>query len=126
MERRKKSRQNEPQGNLFGAKLQEIRKKKGLTQAKLAERMGVPFRVITYYENEAKNPSLNFIEKAAEALEVPKALLLGIEAKAEFQEVPDVIKALKVRIPKLSALPRKDQESLVSLLDGLFMKNHIE
>lgn len=88
--------------------------------------MGVPFRVITYYENEAKNPSLNFIEKAAAALEVPKALLLGIEAKAEFQEVPDVIKALKVRIPKLSALPRKDQESLVSLLDGLFMKNHIE
>ncbi len=109
----------------FGARLREVRKKKGLTQEQLAERMDVTHRAITYYEGEATNPSIQFMEQAAKALNVSKGLLLGLDAKAEVQEVPSVIKPLKERLGKLSSLTKKDQEALVAVLDGFLLKNKI-
>ena len=109
----------------FGARLRGIRKKKGLTQIQLAEKMGVTHRAITYYEGEATNPSIQFLEQAAKALGVPQALLLGLDTKAEVQEVPNVIKPLRIRLGKLQALPKKDQEALVAVLDGFLLKNKI-
>jgi len=110
----------------FGLNLQAIRKKKGITQNQLAEKMGVTLRTITYYEGEATNPSLKFIEEAAGALEVSKTVLMNKDGKiSPVQEAIPVIRPLKLRITKIPQLPKKDQESIVALLDGLFAKNRI-
>jgi hypothetical protein len=90
------------------------------------ESYSLTLRAITYYEGESTNPSLQFIEKAAKTLGVSQTALLGIDKKdnmpASTIEDKGLLKALKQRIPKLSALPRKDQESLVVIIDGLLAK----
>lgn len=107
-------------------RLKELRQKKGLTQAQLAQRTDLTLRAITYYEGESTNPSLQFIEKAAKALGVSEAALLGRDQKemtpATALEDKGIIKALKQRLPKLISLPKKDQESLVAVIDGLLAK----
>lgn len=109
----------------FGKRLFELRKKRGLTQIELAEKMGTTLRGVSYYEREAKNPTIDVIEKAAKALGVPKKYFLDDNFKAEIQEVPPVIKSLKQRLPKLNHLPRKDQENLVGVIDGFLAKRKL-
>lgn len=110
----------------FGRRLKELRQKKGLTQAQLAQKMDLTLRAITYYEGESTNPSLQFIEKAAKALGVSEAALLGRDQKEASPvtalEDKGLIKALRQRLPKLTSLPKKDQESLVAVIDGLLAK----
>lgn len=110
----------------FGRRLKALRQKKGLTQAQLAEKMGLTLRAITYYEGESTNPSLQFIENAAKTLGVSQAALLGTDEKksAPSSAIEDkgLIKALKQRLTKLNVLSRKDQESLVAVIDGLLAK----
>ena len=110
----------------FGRRLKAVRQKKGLTQAQLAQKMGLTLRAITYYEGESTNPSLQFIENAAKTLGVSQAALLGTDIKEPTAdkaiEDKGLIKALKQRIPKLNSLSKKDQESLVAVIDGLLAK----
>ena len=110
----------------FGRRLKAVRQKKGLTQAQLAQKMGLTLRAITYYEGESTNPSLQFIENAAKTLGVSQAALLGSDTKETgsfpTNEEKGLIKALKQRLTKLNSLSKKDQESLVSVIDGLLAK----
>lgn len=55
----------------------EIRQKKGLTQADLAERVGTKQAAIARIESGAYNPSLKSLEKIAQALDVSLILKLG-------------------------------------------------
>ncbi len=110
----------------FGRKLFEIRSGKGMTQAELAGKMGVSVRTVSYYERRAKNPTVQFLERIAAAMEVPVRVFLG---EGENQAVPQpsqIIKALKHRLPKLGSLSRRDQESLAAIIDGFLSKKKLE
>jgi len=92
-----------------------------MTQKELAEKTGSTVRAISYYEREAKNPTMELLEKMATALEVPvrtfvveKATFVGRTGRA-----PAVIKSLRQVLPNLPKLPRKKQESLVVVIKGL-------
>ena len=122
---RKPKTVNAPYASTFGAKMQEIRKKKGLTQADLADKLGVSVRKITYYERFSKNPSTQFVEAVANALSVPTKVLLNEKEVANVEEIPAVIKSLKQKLPMLAQLPRQDQEALVAIIDGLLVKRKI-
>ena len=115
-----------PYASEFCVRLQTIRKKRGLTQEELALKLGVPKRKITYYEREAKNPTMQFVEAAAKALDVTPKDLIDSKSKIKIEEVPAVIKSLKPKIQKIAELPRKDQESIANILDALFVKNGID
>lgn len=54
----------------LGRKIQRIRKEKGLTQEKLAEKVGVSTTWIGYIETGYKRPNLKMIYKIANALGV--------------------------------------------------------
>jgi transcriptional regulator with XRE-family HTH domain len=58
--------------------LTEARKRRGMTRAALAKAAGVSGAYVTYAENGERNPSLDIIERWAEALgiEDPRALYL--------------------------------------------------
>lgn len=60
----------------FGAKVKELRKKKGLTQEKLAELTKIDYSYLNAIEAGKKNPSLRRIAKIARVLEVPVSELL--------------------------------------------------
>lgn len=53
----------------LGRKIQKIRKEKGLTQEKLAEKVGVSTTWIGYIETGYRRPNLKMIYKIARALD---------------------------------------------------------
>jgi len=57
--------------DIFARNLKERRRKLGLTQAKLAGKIGVSTSFITEIETSRKAPSFSTIEKIGRALEVP-------------------------------------------------------
>jgi transcriptional regulator with XRE-family HTH domain len=62
---------------IVGANIRRLRKAKGLTQEQLAHESGVAMRYVAGVERGEENPSLKFLVKIAEALEVEPAILLG-------------------------------------------------
>ncbi len=56
---------------IFARNLKERRRKRGLTQAQLAEQIGVSTSFITEIETTRKAPSFNTIERISRYLEVP-------------------------------------------------------
>ena len=58
-------------GNMIGDNVQIIRKKRGLTQDKLARKADIPYATLTKLEsNVVKKPSVQTVAKIAQALEV--------------------------------------------------------
>ena len=52
----------------FGMKLRKIRKSKGVTQEKLAEKAGMDFSYLNLIEGGKRNPTLKIIAKIARVL----------------------------------------------------------
>ena len=105
----------------FGQRLAHFRKKRGWAQKELAVRLNTSRKIIDYYERRAVNPSLTFIEHAAEVLEVSVAELLGSEPKPA-QRRPGPISALSLRFEQIRRLPRKDQDFIIRFLDTVLEK----
>lgn len=88
-----------------------------MTQPQLAEVIGVSVQMIEYYERRARNPSVDTIERVAAALGVePAYFLTGKEHKRKKPGPPS---ALEKRIERLRRLPKKEQEVVLKMLDGL-------
>ena len=63
--------------NAFGKKLKRIRRAKGLTQKKLADKLGISQSGIVMYENGEREPNLGTLCHLARILEIPAAELLA-------------------------------------------------
>lgn len=105
----------------FGQRLAAVRKKHGLSQKQLAERLKTTREVIDYYERRAVNPSLAFIERAAESLEVSVAELVGSEPSPPRGK-PGPLPQLARRMEQIRELPRKEQEFVMRFLDTVLEK----
>lgn len=107
----------------FGKKLAELREQAGLTQAALGERIGVSQGLVSHYERRGGNPSLEFINKAADALGVsPDALLPGIvETRPEPRRrgrPSDFDLKIATRIERLRKLPKDKQRFILGMIDA--------
>jgi transcriptional regulator with XRE-family HTH domain len=105
----------------FGQRLASVRKSRGWSQRQLAARLDTTREIIDYYERRAVNPSLAFIERAAAALEVSLADLLGGEAKSNRNR-PGPSPQLTRRIEQIRLLPRREQEFVIRFLDTVLEK----
>lgn len=63
---------------IFGTNLRNHRKAKHLTQAKLAETVGLSTEMISKIERGIASPSFATIEKLAEVLDVPEVVFFGV------------------------------------------------
>jgi len=61
----------------FGRRMAMLRRQKGLSQRELGELLGTTQKTVDYYERPTLNPTLDVIQKVAEALAVPPAQLIG-------------------------------------------------
>jgi transcriptional regulator with XRE-family HTH domain len=84
----------------------------------LAEALGVTAAMIVYCERRAANPSLELLLKLSGALDVSVGELIGEEAPAKRKR-PGPTSELEERFEKLRQLPRRDQETVLRMLDGL-------
>jgi len=60
----------------FGKKMQETRKRKGVTQEELAEKLSMHRTYIGLMERGERNPTIRSLYKIAKALDVPSSDLL--------------------------------------------------
>ena len=103
---------------LFGQRLAAVRRSKGLSQRELAKRLNVTREMIDYYERRAPNPALDFIGRAAAALEVSVAELLGSRPHT-IRAKPGPISQLERRMEQVKLLPRKKQQLIIEFLDAI-------
>jgi transcriptional regulator with XRE-family HTH domain len=102
----------------FGQRLASARKAKGWSQQYLADLLGVTRELINYYERQAKNPSLDFIQRAAQILEVSMVDLIGEDDKP-LKIKPGPVSQLEQRLERVKKLSRKEQEFILKLLDAV-------
>lgn len=65
----------------FGKSVQTLRKEKGLTQEDLAEEVGVDRSYMGFIERGEKNPTLDKVQKIADALDVDASELFYFDKK---------------------------------------------
>jgi transcriptional regulator with XRE-family HTH domain len=108
----------------FGARVRELRKRKGITQVELAKALGVTQRGVSYYENETDNPSMDVIEKIARALGITKRLLIEYDEQPLANELMP-IRSLQQKMRVVPKLPAEDQRYLVRTIEMLAQKHGV-
>lgn len=73
----------------FGKRIRDVRKIKGITQEKLAEKSDIALSYIAMIEGGKRNPTLNFIIKIAKGLDVEiyQLFLFSVEGLKPEKEV---------------------------------------
>jgi transcriptional regulator with XRE-family HTH domain len=104
----------------FGKRMAALRKERGLTQVQLADKLGITVKAVDYYERRARNPSIEFVKRAAAALGVRAVDLVDDGApRKSSRSKPGPVSQLEERLEKLRRLPKKQQEVVLKMLDGL-------
>ena len=94
-----------------GKAIADIRKRKGMTQAELAEKLGIQQSSINRWENDHVKPRVATLEKIAAILKVPiHELLLGKEGVASSLNINDL-----ELVELLEELPKLDEDQLAAL-----------
>ncbi|MGC6769570.1 helix-turn-helix domain-containing protein [Enterococcus sp. LJL51] len=76
-----------PEFQTFAENLKSIRKKKGLTQSQLAEKIGLTKQSIINYEKGHTFPTGNRLSKILEVLEIPAEQLIGSDNVQSHSEL---------------------------------------
>jgi|SRR5690554_2091627 len=70
----------------FGKRLKTIRKESGITQEKLADKIGISRSTLAGYETEGKKPTYDTLVKIAQALNCSLDMLLDYEGNDNFDK----------------------------------------
>lgn len=74
----------------FSATLRELRRRSGMTQQQLAERLWLSKATVSYYEQSLRSPSPEILIKLSGIFHVSTDYLLGIEDKKQALDVTDL------------------------------------
>ncbi len=105
----------------FGQRLAVLRKQQGLSQEALARLLDTTRDNIAYYERKAENPSLDFIERCAQALHVSPEELISENGKTRPAK-PGPPARWEQLSRRLATLPRGKQRVVIDMLEGLLEK----
>jgi len=88
----------------LSVKLSELRREKGLSQRQAAAELGISQALLSHYENDAREPKLEFVIKACEYYGVTADYIIGrtnerrtgaSRLSAQVSEVVDMLEVLK-------------------------------
>ena len=79
----------------MGAKIKELRYKKGITQKDLAEKLNVSFQAVSRWENDEVEPSIDTIKQMASIFECSIDELFGMNEKEETKEKEPEVKVIE-------------------------------
>ncbi len=65
----------------FGSRLKKLRLDTGLTQKQLADKLGVTKSVVSYYEQQERNPSPEILVQLSRIFHTSTDFLLGLDNK---------------------------------------------
>lgn len=110
--------------------IRELREKKGITQAKLAEILGVGRTTITMYEKGTIVPPADILRKLADYFNVSVDYLLGREEKDSTETMANKASVLEnefaqrgITAEKFNALPDNKKQLLYNLIIDMIESN---
>ena len=77
-----------------GQRIKAARKAAGITQAELADRLGISYVGVSQWENDLRNPKIETLQRIATALEIPVWQLIPAtdqEPDRDFERVCDAL-----------------------------------
>lgn len=100
---------------MFGKRIVELRKGRGLTQAELARSIGISRSALSLYEIEKREPDIETLNKLASLFEVPVGYILGNEHEvidyANYtMDIPEFALDFKMRIRDLMTEQKMSEE----------------
>ena len=100
---------------MFGKRIVELRKKRGLTQAELARSIGISRSALSLYEIEKREPDIDTLGKLSTIFEVPVGYILGNEHEVTdytnyTMDTPEFAFDFKMRIRDLLAEQKMSEE----------------
>ena len=101
-------------------RLQRLRREKGVTQAELAELLGVSQPIVSDYERGELRLHGELIVKLAEILNCSADELLGLQQRQTVTGSGN--RRLLRRLQQLDLLPKRDQEALLRTIDAFLSK----
>ncbi len=101
----------------IGNKIKEIRKKRGLTQAKLAEKINVDPKYISRLETGNSTPSIATIAKLSDILDVEMFSFFVVETDKKKNQLIELINS---KLPKANI---KELNAIFEILDIMVEKN---
>ena len=112
---------NKPRSAL-GQRITEAREQAGISQAQLAERLGVTQPTVAYWERKAINLRSDVLTKIAHKLGVSTDEILGTKPPSRTQAAKPAGKARSV-FDAVSRLPRRQQEKIVEVVEAMVEKH---
>jgi transcriptional regulator with XRE-family HTH domain len=111
---------NKPRSPL-GQRIAAAREQSGISQAQLAERLGVTQPTVAYWERKAVNIRSDVLTRIARALDVSSDELLGTKPAKPRAATP----AGKARqaFDAVSRLPRRQQAKIVEVVEAMVEKH---
>jgi len=113
------------QNNFFkdlGKRITSLRKDLNITQAQLAEQIGVSQQLIATYELGTRRLPILTLFKLSKALFISVDELLGINKKGK----PGPIPRIQRRLEQLQNLPQSKQKMVLDFLDSFIHSNSIK
>jgi transcriptional regulator with XRE-family HTH domain len=101
-----------------GARLAALRKQAGLSQAALAEAIGIPQRTISFYEREGGYIPSTLVPQLAKALGVSLEDLLGIGDGAQRAKRGPKSQ-LERQLEAIATLPRNQQQKILAVVEAM-------
>ena len=101
---------------IFAKKLIEMRKNRHLTQAELAEKLGMSRSIIAYYEASAKNPTLETLSRMAGFFSISISELIEDEHGKNGR--PGPIPVLDRQIERVKQLSPAKQKMVSKIIEA--------
>jgi transcriptional regulator with XRE-family HTH domain len=105
----------------IGVRLAQLRKEKGITQAEMAERLGISQPMASDYERGKLRLHGELIVQLSEILGVSADDILGIKSNTKSSK-PTQNRRLSHRLQAINQLPKRDQDALFRTIDAFISK----
>jgi transcriptional regulator with XRE-family HTH domain len=107
----------------LGARIARLRRDLGMTQAELAERLGVTQPAVSDYENGDIRLPADVVVQIARIVGVSTDELLGLKGAAPRAGAPSPrSRRLYRRLQDIEKLPRRDQQALLRTIEAFLSK----
>jgi transcriptional regulator with XRE-family HTH domain len=105
----------------FGTRLHQLREQKGLSQAQLAQHLGISTRAYAFWEREPVSLKPDQLRRLAEVLGVTSDSLLGKQDAPARKGGP--VGKTRLIFEEVSRLPHHQQRKIVEVVQALVAQN---
>lgn len=102
----------------LGHRIQELRKKKGLSQTELANMVGVSYAQISRYENKGSQPPAEVLNHLSDVLETSVDYIINGDSSEKAKATLQDAKVLNY-FKEVEALPEEEKNTILKVIGAI-------